>query len=150
MEVKYREEEVTPRERAEVIAKFDEMIAIYSNASSVYHEEKLKDREGKVPIKSLAKFLEMVESTAEFSAMVIADCAVAQKFFVMATSDYEKRFARGKLRVILNEGFKRVFGFTSNKKKKNSTIWAHISEFVSIFPENIKYKYYDIRYAFAV
>ena len=145
MEVKYRSKELSPCERVGVIAKIDEVIAIYSEAAMRYRNEKLNCRKGDVPIKHLAEFLETVELAAEFSAIVVADCAVSQKFFLLASSDYEKRFARGKLKVILNEGFKMVYGFTkSQKDSRKMPVWERIGKFVSLFPENLKVEYDEI------
>ena len=55
--------------------------------------------------------------------------------------------ARGKLRVILNEGFKKIYGFNSEKKrsKKSATIWEQISVLLPLFPENLKIEHDEIQ-----
>ena len=80
-------------------------------------------------------------------ARIIADCAVSQKFFLISSNDYDKRFARGKLKVILNEGFKRVYGFGNdkNKAKKQPTLWMVLNELISIFPEYPKSEFENIK-----
>lgn len=44
----------------------------------------------------------------------------------------KKRYARGKLRVILNEGFKNLYGFPQTKKSK--TYWGELSTIMNHFP----------------
>ena len=147
MEVKYRYKDLTPQERTRTIAEIDRLILQYADAIPIYHREKIEAKTGNVPIKRLADFLETIYSAGEFTIMVIADCAVAQKIFLTAMNDYDKRFARGKLRVILNEGFKRVFGFNTEKKrsKKSATIWEQISVFLPFFPESLRVEHDEIQ-----
>lgn len=147
MEVRFRDKDLTLQERARTIAEIDKLILQYADAIPVYHMEKEDARVGNVPIKPLAKFLETIYSAGEFTIMVIADCAVAQKFFLTSINDYDKRFARGKLRVILNEGFKKIYGFNSEKKrsKKSATIWEQISVLLPLFPENLKIEHDEIQ-----
>ena len=124
MDVQYRDKKLTPEERVKTIEGIDKLISQYAASIPIYHEEKMKAKEGNVPIKPLASLLETIYSTGEFIVMVIADCAVAQKFFLSATNDYDKRFARGKLKVLLNEGFKKVYGFMSTRKNAKRN-WIH-------------------------
>lgn len=147
MEVRYIDKELTPQERIRTIAEIDKLVQQYAESIPVYHQAKVDARTGNVPIKPLAKLLETINSAGEFTIMVIADCAVAQKFFLASASDYDKRFARGKLRVILNEGFKKVYGFSSskNKSKKGPTIWEQISELYPLFSDNLKIIYNEIQ-----
>ena len=58
-----------------------------------------------------------------FATMTFIDCLIASKLFILAKEDYEKKFLRGKLQVILNEGFKKLYGF--GKGKANSK-WKKI------------------------
>lgn len=147
MEVKFRDKDLTLQERIKTIAEIDKLIQQYAESIPVYHSAKIDARTGNVPIKSLAKLLETIYSAGEFTIMVIADCAVAQKFFLESTNDYDKRFARGKLKVLLNEGFKKVYGFpfSKNKSKKGPTIWEQISELYPLFPDNLKVIYNEIQ-----
>ena len=46
-----------------------------------------------------------------FTNYAFCDCIVLNKLFVKATNPYEKSFVRGKLKVQLNESFKRLYGF---------------------------------------
>jgi hypothetical protein len=44
---------------------------------------------------------------------------VVSKYFMLAEKDYERRLMRGKLSVILNEGFKKLYGFGKAHKSAN-------------------------------
>ena len=53
----------------------------------------------------------IVVSVCLFVIMTMIDSMVAGKYFILADRDYDRRFMRGKLFVILNEGFKKLYGF---------------------------------------
>lgn len=46
-----------------------------------------------------------------YTGYSFCDCIVLTKLFIRATNPYEKSFIRGKLKVQLNEGFKKLYGF---------------------------------------
>ena len=46
-----------------------------------------------------------------FATMTFIDCLIASKLFILAKEDYEKKYQQGKLQVVLNEGFKKLYGF---------------------------------------
>ena len=52
-----------------------------------------------------------------FVSYAFADCVVLTKLFVNTSIAYEKRLLRGKLKVHLNECFKKLYGFTNQSKK---------------------------------
>ncbi len=61
----------------------------------------------------------------------------------MADKDYDRRFMRGKLMVILNEGFKRLYGFGTNKMKQQAE-WMKLQPFMKYFPETIQNQYKEM------
>lgn len=67
-----------------------------------------------------------------FTAQTSADCMVACKYFLLADTDYDRRYMRGKLQVILNEGIKKLVGFKSNDSK--GKVWTSISGIMNHFP----------------
>ena len=69
---------------------------------------------------------------------------VAGKYFILADTDYDKRFMRGKMKVILNEGFKKLYGYKEVNKKKSE--WFRLLEYMKFFPENINLQYQDLTY----
>ena len=70
-----------------------------------------------------------------FTAQTSADCMVACKYFLLADTEYDRRYLRGKLKVILNEGIKKLVGFGTDKKKE--TVWATISGIMKHFPDSV-------------
>lgn len=71
--------------------------------------------------------------TSLFIQYSLCDCAVLNKLFVRATNPYEKSMLRGKLKVLLNEGFKKLYGF--NKKGYKDSYCAQVEAIMPMFPE---------------
>ena len=72
----------------------------------------------------------------------MCDCMVAGKYFILADTDYDRRFMRGKMKVILNEGFKRLYGY--NETNKNKAEWFRLQGYLQFFPEIIKRQYQEL------
>lgn len=51
MDVQYRDKKLTPEERVKTIEEIDKLISQYAASIPIYHEEKMKSKEGNVPIK---------------------------------------------------------------------------------------------------
>ena len=66
-----------------------------------------------------------------FVSYAFADCVVLTKLFVNTSVAYEKSLLRGKLKVHLNECFKKLYGFT-NQSKKVSYV-AKLKEIMPLF-----------------
>ena len=77
-----------------------------------------------------------------FVIITFIDCLVISKYFLLADTDYDKRFMRGKMKVILNEGFKKLYGYEKNTYKKSE--WCKLSSAVELCPEIIKRQYIDL------
>lgn len=56
----------------------------------------------------------IVVSVYLFVLITMIDSMVAGKYFILADRDYDRRFMRGKLFVILNEGFKNSMALMIN------------------------------------
>ena len=79
-----------------------------------------------------------------FVLMTMIDSMVASKYFIMADGDYDQRFMRGKLMVIINEGFKRLYGFDEKTHKKSE--WDRLFPIMGHFPEVINRQYQELTY----
>lgn len=77
-----------------------------------------------------------------FTTLARIDIMVFSKYFLLANNNYEKRIMRGKLKVILNESFKKIYGFNKSSDKK--TEWHKLQRFLRFFPENINHQYQEI------
>ena len=83
-----------------------------------------------------------VISVMVFVAQTMTDSMVISKYFVLADKDYDKRFMRGKMAVILNEGFKKLYGFENRTKPKSE--WRKLKSVLHYFPEEIKLQYHEL------
>lgn len=85
----------------------------YINEYSKYVEDVFQLLQ-KVSISKNVKFIEIFKTILDVSTFMTyacCDCIVLNKLFVQATNPYEKSFLRGKLKVQLNESFKKLYGF---------------------------------------
>ncbi len=67
-----------------------------------------------------------------FTGYSFCDCIVLMKLFVRATNSYEKSMLRGKLKVQLNESFKKLYGFT--EKGYKDSYCAQLGDIMPMFP----------------
>lgn len=125
--------------RKELIKAFDDAIAEYS--------------EGIPMLKVMLDIFEDIEDdyikayrtalSADLVAMMIfADCLVICKYFLLADKDYEKRFMRGRMKIILNEGFKRLYGFDAKTKKES--VWRRLIKAVELCSDEVKCQYKEL------
>jgi len=91
-----------------------------------------------------SKIIIALHSFFFFTVQTTADCWVAFKYFVLAKDDYDRSYMRGKLKVVLNEGFKKLYGFTPKGKKESE--WAKLSVLLSKlpFPRVINQQYHQL------
>lgn len=85
-----------------------------------------------------------VVSVYLFVLITMIDSMVAGKYFILADRDYDRRFMRGKLFVILNEGFKKLYGFNEKSHKKSE--WDRLLPIMKYFPEVINRQYQELTY----
>ena len=83
-------------------------------------------------------------SVFQFVVITSIDCLVISKYFLLADTDYDKRFMRGKMKVILNEGFKKLYGF--EKKTIKNSEWSKLSEIVERLPMTFQFEYRKLTY----
>ena len=68
-----------------------------------------------------------------FVAYCYCDIALMTKQFIQCSDFYEKAFIRGKLKVLLNESFKKLYGF--GKKAKEEPYFARLKKLAALFPQ---------------
>lgn len=83
-----------------------------------------------------------IVSVMLFVDMTLVDSMVAGKYFIKADKEYDKQFMRGKLKVILNEGFKRLYGFDERTRKKSE--WIKLQTLMNKFPPIINRQYLEL------
>lgn len=78
------------------------------------------------------KITKTIIDIATFTSYAFCDCIVLTKLFVRATNPYERSFVRGKLKVQLNESFKRLYGF---RKGYKDSYCVQLENIIAMFPE---------------
>lgn len=140
-EVQYNGKTLTDPERKEFIAIMDEIISDYSEGLPMMQNIL---NNGIILPEEYYRILRIVVSVMLFTYQTMIDSMVAGKYFIMADKDYERRFMRGKLMVILNEGFKRLYGFDKTTHKKSE--WDRLLPLMRHFPEVINLQYQELTY----
>ena len=135
----YNGKTLTPDERNEFIANIDEQIDNNEIGLQMMSSD-LKEINN-----SQGLFYDIertIISVFLFTTLTMSDCMVASKYFLLADTDYDRRFMRGKLKIILNEGFKRLYGY--EEKTKNKSEWSRLLPLMKYFPEIIKRQHHEV------
>lgn len=135
-DVQYSGETLNAAERSEYVKMTDETIAHNLVGLEMITEEleRIKDLQD-----DYHNVQRVLISTMLFTLMTMTDGMVASKYFILADKTIDRGFMRGKLRVILNEGFKKLYGF-EDKTKKNSK-WYKLISIIGYFPNEVKHQY---------
>ena len=140
-EVQYNGKTLSDAERKEFVAMIDETIHHYSKGLPLVHDVIEKDKDQHDEYHEVER---TVSTVILFVLMTMIDSMVASKYFILADGDYDRRFMRGKLIVILNEGFKRLYGFDEKTHKKSE--WDRLLPILNHFPEDINRQYQELSY----
>lgn len=140
-DVQYNGETLSDTERKKFVAIMDETIAQYSEGLPLLYNilEDCKDQHD-----VYHETDRIVASVMQFVIITMIDSMVAGKYFILADKDYDRRFMRGKLMVILNEGFKRLYGFDKKTHKKSE--WDRLLPLLKYFPEKINLQYQELTF----
>ena len=140
-DVQFNGETLSDEERKEVVAVIDESIAQYSDGLPLIYNarESFKDKHDE-----FCKVYRTVASMLQFALITMIDSMVASKYFLLADRDYDRRFMRGKLKVILNECFKKLYGFNEKTYKKSE--WDKLLPMMHNFPEIINRQYRELTF----
>lgn len=139
MNFQHNGKEISKEEREKFIEDNDKDISVYIEGLSMLKEniEILNDKDDE-----FSKAYRTVLLVYQFVVITLIDCMVICKYFLLADKDYDKRFMRGKMKVILNEGFKRLYGFKEESRK--NTEWRKLITAVELCPEVIKRQYAEL------
>lgn len=140
-ETKYNNRTLSDEERRQFIDVINETISRYLEGLPL-SQNTLQSIKGKHDEYHEAE--RTVVSVMQFVLITMIDSMVASKYFLMADKDYDKRFMRGKLMVILNEGFKRLYGFDEKTHKKSE--WDRLLLIMRYFPEIINRQYQELTF----
>lgn len=133
-ELTYNNKTLSEQERVEFCKKLDEYINEFSeNIEGIRELAKEVAKEvAKSENSDYKKITETIINIGIFTSYFFCDCIVLTKLFVNTTNPYEKSFLRGKLKVQLNEGFKKLYGF--NKKGYKDSYCAQLENIITMFP----------------
>ena len=82
--------------------------------------------------KEYDKITKTVLDVGIFTCYTFCDCVALLKHFVLTSNSYDKSLFRGKLKVLLNEGFKNLYGFNDKQRKKS--YYIKLGEIMNYFP----------------
>ncbi len=107
----------------ETIRDFSESIEGFYELSQEFKPSPNKDHD---------KISKTVLDVGIFTSYTFCDCVVLLKHFVLSSNAYDKSLFRGKLKVLLNEGFKSLYGF--NDKQRKRSYYIKLGEIMNYFP----------------
>lgn len=119
----------TQEQRMEMVSIIDERVGLHSVGLGMFYEGCKRAIEGE---SEYHKVSFIIDTVLFYVYQTTSDCMVAAKCFILADRDYDKRYTRGKLKVILNEGFKKLYGFPQTNKSE--TYWGRLSSIMHCFP----------------
>ena len=140
-QVEYNGRTLSDDERKDFVRVIDETVSTFTSGLPLLTEE-LKRSESLDD--DYHKVSRVVYSVLLFVVMTMCDCMVAGKYFILADTDYDKRFMRGKMKVILNEGFKKLYGYNESNKKRAE--WFRLLDYMKCFSEDINHQYQELTY----
>lgn len=126
----YNNKVLSAQEREEFRIRAEETIEIFTESIDGFCElyQEYKPSQNKVH----DKITKTVLDVGIFTCYTYCDCTVLLKHFILSTDLYEKRLFRGKLKVLLNEGFKSLYGFNDKQREKSYCI--KLGEIMNYFP----------------
>ena len=130
LNIYYNNKVLSTQEREEFKIRAEETIEIFTESRDGFCElyQEYKPSQNKVH----DKITKTVLDVGIFSCYTYCDCTVLLKHFILSTDLYEKRLFRGKLKVLLNEGFKSLYGF--NDKQCKRSYYIKLGEIMNYFP----------------
>ena len=119
----------------ETIRDFSESIEGFYELSQVFKPSQNKEYD---------KITKTVLDVGIFTNYTFNDCVALLKHFVLSSNTYDKSLFRGKLKVLLNEGFKSLYGF--NDKQREKSYYIKLGEIINHFPDfNLEYNSIQLR-----
>lgn len=135
-DTRYNGDRLDEATRKKLISIIDEDVAQYSEGlpmlAKMLEQFKSYDDDGH-------HVYGVIVSVMQFAIITMIDCMVIGKYSMLADSDYDKRFMRGKMKVVLNEGFKKLYGFEGNTIMRSE--WNKVGTIINYFPTELELQY---------
>ena len=107
----------------ETIREFSESIEGFYELSQNFQSSQNKEHD---------KITKTILDVGIFTSYTFCDCVTIIKHFVLSSNSYDKSLFRGKLKILLNEGFKNLYGFNDKQQKKS--YYIKLGEIIKYFP----------------
>lgn len=135
-EVQYNGKELNEDEKKEFLQMVNDTISTHSEGLPLLKEtlDSIKDLHDE-----FHDAQRIVISVSQFTLITMIDSMVISKYFILADKDYDRRFMRGKMKIILNEGFKKLYGFEEKTHQKSE--WNRLVPILKYFPNDIQAQY---------
>ena len=128
--ISYNNKVLNELERMKLCEVADDAVRHFAESIDGMHEwaEKVASNENKGFRTIEREFIDI----SIFVAYCYCDIALMTRQFIQSNNSYERSFLRGKLKVLLNESFKKLYGF--GKKTKEEPYFARLKKLAAIFP----------------
>ena len=130
LNIYYNNKVLSAQEREEFRIMSEETIRDFSESIEGFYE--LSQEFKPSPNKDHDKITKTVLDVGIFTSYTFCDCVALLKHFVLSSNAYDKSLFRGKLKVLLNEGFKSLYGF--NDKQRKRSYYIKLGEIMNYFP----------------
>ena len=142
LNIYYNNKVLSAQEREAFRIMSEEAIRDFSESIEGFYElsQEFKPSQNK----EYDKITKTVLDVGIFTNYTFNDCVALLKHFVLSSNTYDKSLFRGKLKVLLNEGFKRLYGF--NDKQREKSYYIKLGEIINHFPDfNLEYNSIQLR-----
>lgn len=135
-EVQYNGKELNNAQREEYLKRVDGYISQHLEGLPLMKKilDSIKDKHD-----DFHEIQRTIVSVSQFCLITMIDSMVLGKYFIMANQDYDRRLMRGKLKVVLNEGFKKLYGFEEKTRMRSE--WNKVGTIINYFPEELVLQY---------
>ena len=131
LNIYYNNKVLSAQEREAFRIMSEETIRDFSESIEGFYElsQEFKPSQNK----EYDKITKTVLDVGIFTSYTFCDCVALLKHFVLSSNTYDKSLFRGKLKVLLNEGFKNLYGF--NDKQRVKSYYIKLGEIINHFPD---------------
>lgn len=128
MEILYNNSVLNYEQRKEWVENINSQIAEYEEGLRLIIQAQKENNHLKDENPDLYSWISKLYSALKYVTIMYGDIIVMHKYYLSTSNEYEKKLFRGKTKVLLNEGFKKLYGFPDNKhkNKKHNTTWQVI------------------------
>ena len=128
--ISYNNKVLNEQERIKLCEVADDAVRNFAESIDGMHEwaEKVASNENKGFRTIEREFIDI----SIFVAYCYCDISLMTKQFMQCSNPYERAFISGKLKVLLNESFKKLYGFT--KKTQCNSYFTRLKKLAELFP----------------